>query len=157
MKKLLPIAMLALLFACNTGSDQKTTNTDSMPLDHTATKPTMDSMLPNNITSDTVEIVLPSDNTPVTRSFNKDSASIVCKVVVPAGKKMIMGELHPSNAKMNIRFNQVIAPSGKADGPFDRNLAYDINKEGTYTLIIGNNLMAEGNYKGAVELKVWAH
>lgn len=158
MKQLLPLALAAFLFACNNGPEQKTTAMDSTPIDHTGTKPMADSALPaNSSSSDTVQIILPADNTPVTRSFTKDSASIVCKVVVPAGKKMIMGELRPADAKMNIRFNQVITPGGKADGPFDRKLAYDINKEGTYTLIIGNNLMAEGKYKGGVELKIWAH
>ncbi|MBN9296590.1 MAG: hypothetical protein J0I41_06235 [Filimonas sp.] len=157
MKKLLPVASLALLFACNNGAEQKTANADSMPQDHTASKPMADSSQLANTHSDTTQIVLPSDNTPVTRTFIKDSAGIVCKVVVPAGKRMIMGELAPTNAKMNIRFNQVITPAGKADGPFDKKLAYDINKEGTYTILIGNDLMAEGDYKGKVELKIWAH
>lgn len=43
-----------------------------------------------------------------------------------------------------MRINQVILPDGSADGPFARSLKYEIKKPGIYTLIISNNLMAEG-------------
>ena len=53
-----------------------------------------------------------------------------------------------------IRINQIIFPDKTADGPFGRKLDYKIQQLGAYTLVLGNNLMAEGNPKTAFTLTV---
>ncbi len=54
----------------------------------------------------------------------------------------------------NIRFNQIRLPSGDYDGPFGRDLTYDIKSKGEVWLIIGKDQMAEGNTKGDFTVSV---
>jgi len=56
----------------------------------------------------------------------------------------------------NIRFNQIISPSGEADGPFGQDVTYDLNETGEWKFIIGGSLMEGEDYIGdfAVNLKV---
>ena len=60
--------------------------------------------------------------------------------------------IEPSEQDANIRLNQIIYPGGRADGPFGRDQKFALGKPGQYQLIIGNNLMAEGNTKEAFTL-----
>ncbi|MEP7145779.1 MAG: hypothetical protein ABI792_02085 [bacterium] len=57
----------------------------------------------------------------------------------------------------NIRFNQIIDPSGKADGPFSREMTYDFNQSGDWKLVVGeSNMLSEpyiGNYKFKIGIK----
>ncbi|TPG62874.1 hypothetical protein [Hymenobacter nivis] len=54
----------------------------------------------------------------------------------------------------NIRFNQIIDPDGQANGPLGNTVAVPAPKNGTYQLIIGHNLMAEGNAEQEFQLRV---
>ena len=53
--------------------------------------------------------------------------------------------ISPKDSTANIRFNQIIMPDGTADGPFGRDIQYDLAPNGIYTLIIDKSLMAEGS------------
>lgn len=66
----------------------------------------------------------------------------LCAVLAPTLNDAIM------------RINQVILPDGSADGPFARSLKYAIKKPGIYTLIISNNLMAEGKTTSDYDLEL---
>lgn len=48
----------------------------------------------------------------------------------------------------NIRINQIISPSGEADGPFGQSMEYDINETGEWKLVIGGSLMQGDDYSG---------
>ncbi len=57
----------------------------------------------------------------------------------------------PDDSVANIRFNQIFIPegnNGKYDGPFSRKISYPITVKGNYKLIVGENLMAEADWKG---------
>ncbi|HEX7870093.1 MAG TPA: hypothetical protein VF455_08260 [Chryseobacterium sp.] len=60
----------------------------------------------------------------------------------------------PKNNNMNIRFNQIKTPDGKYDGPFGREISYKIPKSGEVWLIIGKNLMADGEIEGDFSVRV---
>ncbi|OBW42815.1 hypothetical protein AB670_00765 [Chryseobacterium sp. MOF25P] len=60
----------------------------------------------------------------------------------------------PENNKMNIRFNQIKTPDGKYDGPFGRDISYKISSKGEVWLIIGKNLMAEGENSGHFSVRI---
>ncbi|MCX8533868.1 hypothetical protein [Chryseobacterium luquanense] len=60
----------------------------------------------------------------------------------------------PKNNNMNIRFNQIKTPDGKFDGPFGREISYKITKNGEVWLIIGKNLMADGEIEGDFSVRV---
>lgn len=57
--------------------------------------------------------------------------------------------------KANLRINQIEMPDSTLDGPFGKSLSYKIKKPGTYQLIIGESMMAEGQYSGDFEIKAW--
>jgi hypothetical protein len=48
----------------------------------------------------------------------------------------------PDKNGCNIRFNQIISPGEKADGPFGAELKYKLQTKGRYRVIIGHNMMA---------------
>lgn len=48
----------------------------------------------------------------------------------------------------NIRFNQIMTPSGETDGPFGQEIEYDLNETGTWKLIVGGSLMQGDSYDG---------
>ncbi|MCC8145848.1 MAG: hypothetical protein LIO93_05280 [Bacteroidales bacterium] len=48
----------------------------------------------------------------------------------------------------NIRFNQIVSPTGQADGPFGQDIEYDLNETGAWKLIIGGSLMQGDSYNG---------
>lgn len=54
----------------------------------------------------------------------------------------------------NIRFNQIRLPGGDYDGPFGRDITYDIKEKGEVWLIIGKSNMASGNTKGNFTVSV---
>jgi hypothetical protein len=60
----------------------------------------------------------------------------------------LKAHVKPTIGTGNIRINQIQLPDKTLDGPFGQELAYPIMKKGVYKLIIGENLMAEGNWKG---------
>lgn len=60
----------------------------------------------------------------------------------------------PQNNNMNIRFNQIRTPDGKFDGPFGREISYKIPKQGEVWLILGKNLMAEGDLIGEFSVRL---
>ncbi|MDR2886158.1 MAG: hypothetical protein LBU95_05195 [Rikenellaceae bacterium] len=52
----------------------------------------------------------------------------------------------------NVRVNQIISPSGAADGPFGRDVQYEITEDGTWTIIVAESLMNGEEYKGEFTL-----
>ncbi|MGA9212713.1 hypothetical protein [Kaistella sp.] len=79
--------------------------------------------------------------------FSTNDQQLVVKIKYFIGKK-IVGKITPKNSNMNIRFNQIKLPNGNFDGPFGREISYDIKTKGELWLIIGKSLMASGEEKG---------
>ena len=48
----------------------------------------------------------------------------------------------------NIRINQIVSPSGEADGPFGINLIYNLSETGEWKIIVAESLMNGCSYKG---------
>ena len=98
--------------------------------------------LPQN--GDSLKVRILKRSAPITCNFQvRDNGTLTARIITPGGRG-------------NIRFNQIFMPDKSADGPFDKNLNYDIKKTGLYKLIIGADLMAENPYNGefTLELKV---
>jgi len=64
-----------------------------------------------------------------TFSFRNDSSSSVFIQIIPKNK---LG---------NIRINQLISPNNEKDGPFGREINYDLTEKGLYQIRIGESLM----------------
>ena len=111
-------------------------------------------------TSKRVNTLLPGKDTLLTVDLKNNKGSVSgylngmgkhVTIVVPVKSgDSISAEIIADNTA-NIRFNQIYIPIGKAgkfEGPFSRKISYPVTVMGNYRLIVGENLMAEGNWKG---------
>jgi hypothetical protein len=48
----------------------------------------------------------------------------------------------PDKEDCNIRITSIMLPGNKTDGPFGRDLKYDLTRKGDHMLMIGHNMMA---------------
>jgi hypothetical protein len=69
-------------------------------------------------------------------------------------KPKITAKISTKQQDFNIRFNQIQLPDGKMDGPFSREITYDVPKSGEVWLIIGKNNMADGKTTGSFSVTV---
>lgn len=79
--------------------------------------------------------------------FTENDQQMIIKIKNFTGKN-IDGKIDPTNPKMNIRFNQIKLPMGDYDGPFGRDIHYDIKEKGEIWLIIAKSNMASGDVTG---------
>lgn len=62
--------------------------------------------------------------------------------------------VYPDEKNGNVRISQIIFPSGKADGPFDNTINYNLTESGNWKLIISENQMSGDPWKGDFTLKI---
>jgi biopolymer transport protein ExbD len=76
-------------------------------------------------------------------------------VVVPVqDKSKLTASLILLDTLQNIRFNQIIYPSGRSDGPFGKDISITTDENGNYTIIVAHNLMAEGGLVKEFKMQV---
>ena len=68
--------------------------------------------------------------------------------------KQVFIKLTSINNTANLRINQIISPTNKSDGPFDRDLVYHLSEKGLYQIKIGENLMQGDPFRGKYTLKL---
>lgn len=66
----------------------------------------------------------------------------------------IVGFITPEDPQMNIRFNQIKLPNGDYDGPFGREINYEIKEKGEVWLIIAKSNMASGDATGKFKIRI---
>ena len=128
----------------------------------TAPKDTTNSSLPNKAklqgsekNDSTIMISFPKDSTWVTVSGKMKGINHPITVLIPIkqGKRLSVTIL-PEDSTANIRINQIFTPSGKADGPFGRELKRTLNEQGTYKVILAENMMQGEEWKGNFKLTI---
>lgn len=85
--------------------------------------------------------------------FTKDDQEFILKIT-DFDKPTIKAKISTKEKDFNIRFNQIKLPNGDYDGPFSREITYDIKEKGEVWLIIGKSNMASGNTKGSFTVSV---
>lgn len=85
--------------------------------------------------------------------FTKDDQELVLKLTNFEQSK-IKATIATKEKDFNIRFNQIRLPNGDYDGPFGRDITYDVKEKGEVWLIIGKSNMASGNTKGHFTVSV---
>lgn len=135
MKKILSLFILLCLFACRDKRQPGRDSNDST----SAMKPVKDTNLVVNLFPDTAVAPI--------YGYVEGGKAISCYLKVSKPLR-IEAELVPLTSGLNLRFNQLFIPGGTADGPFGSTLAYNLDKSGTYRLVLAPNLMAEGQTTG---------
>ncbi|ALR31596.1 hypothetical protein ATE47_14250 [Chryseobacterium sp. IHB B 17019] len=85
--------------------------------------------------------------------FTKDDQEFILKIT-DFDKPSIKAKISTKEKDFNIRFNQIKLPNGDYDGPFGREITYEVKEKGEVWLIIGKSNMASGNTKGAFTVSV---
>ncbi|MDF2383899.1 hypothetical protein JMG10_20640 [Nostoc ellipsosporum NOK] len=144
MRQILPFFLLLGLFACR----------DKKPASPVLPDP--EAITPVKLTRDTsLTIVIAPDTSvgPVYGSVeNGKAVSCYLRIAKPV---QLQAELVALTPGLNLRFNQLFMPDGSSDGPFGNTLTYRMEKTGTYRLVLGPNLMAEGQTTGDYLLRFY--
>ncbi|MCZ2084740.1 MAG: hypothetical protein LC112_10760 [Flavobacteriales bacterium] len=83
----------------------------------------------------------------ITDEFTNSDQQMVVKIK-NFNRNNIVGKITSENPQMNIRFNQIKLANGDYDGPFGRDIKYDINQNGEIWLLIGKSNMASSDAIG---------
>lgn len=157
MKRFLIILFFALV-SCR-GTPTNTTNADTNVTTNSFDTTEIDSV--SNIEANdqpndsTINIRFPKGGTSITVTGKMKGINHPITVYIPVKQgKQLTATLIPEDSTANIRFNQIFTPDGKADGPFGRELKRELHQQGTYKLIIGENLMRGEEWKGKFSLTV---
>lgn len=128
---------------------------DSIINNAPATKEVLRTGVMRNIDGKTITREADAEQMPFTigEEFTQDNEEFILKIKnVKAGK--ISAKISPAENSQNIRFNQIKLPDSSYDGPFGREVSYDIKKDGEVWLIIGKSNMASGETKGKFSVSV---
>jgi len=96
-----------------------------------------------------------AEQLPVTlgEEFTEDGQEFTLKIT-GFSKPHIKAKISTNQKDFNIRFNQIRLPNGDYDGPFGREITYDVKEKGEVWLIIGKSNMASGNTKGSFTVSI---
>ena len=81
----------------------------------------------------------------------RDKKYFILKTDAPA---TVSARLESEDTLANLRFTQIFLPDGSADGPFGRELEYNLEKPGIYVLSVGENMMAGDPWSGDFSIEV---
>ncbi|GEN75201.1 hypothetical protein [Chryseobacterium hagamense] len=85
--------------------------------------------------------------------FTKDGQEFILKIT-NFSKQTLKAKISTDVKDFNIRFNQIKLPNGDYDGPFGREITYDVKGKGEVWLIVGKSNMASGSTKGSFTVSV---
>lgn len=102
--------------------------------------------------------VIAADQLPlhIQDEFTNDDQQLIIKIKHFSAQS-ISGTISPQSPEMNIRFNQIKLPNGDYDGPFGRDILYEIKGKGEIWLIIGKSNMASADPKGRFSVQLQSH
>jgi hypothetical protein len=162
MKGISLIILVVSFISCNSNGNKENPDSQNLPesvahknnVDTVKKNPPLDGRV-NVQQGNTINIAFAQNKNSISVDGHLDSigASVICYLAATGGQKL-KAEIEPKKNPANIRFNQIIFPDKKSDGPFGQQLEYDLTQKGSYQLIIGPSLMAENPYKGDFRLHI---
>lgn len=161
--KIIITILLVVLLACNNISENNDTisadtknDTVGYKNDAKNDKAPLESVRKESETKDsTILISFPKDSTWVAVAGKMRGINHPVTVYIPVKRgKLLTATLTSPDASANIRINQIFTPSGKADGPFGKELKQTLREQGTYKLILAENMMQGEEWKGKFNLTV---
>lgn len=173
MKNSVLLVSLLLLVSCKKTVPSQEKQTDSVIVseqssnalnsDSAKVKVNNDTLMKQNVKSDTLinkqngEAVKLVDGEKLPSTLEYEFTDKIQKLIVRItnyNKAQLKATILPESNKMNIRFNQIKLKDGQYDGPFGREISYKISGKGEVWLIIGKNLMADGENTGRFSVRI---
>lgn len=146
LKTILPVmAALLLISGCGLNSGRPGSAAEGESAPDTMPKVTDDSLI-YPVDSGIVCVNLTDGK--ATLLIHKKKDSTVYLEFENNGYKKLSATLRSEDSLANIRFTQIVLPNGEMDGPFGRDITYDLPWDGRYKLLVGENLMAGFPWKG---------
>lgn len=109
-------------------------------------------------TPDGIRVNFPVGATEVSITGKIDGMNPVTYLLNAAKGQTITGSIEAvsesGKEQGNIRFSQIISPSGSADGPFGPSIKYDLTEAGTWKLIVSENQMSGDPWTGEFKMIV---
>lgn len=103
----------------------------------------------------TIQVAFPVNDSSVVLLGELKTANQEITANVPVqDKRKLTATLLPPDSLPNIRFAQVIRPTGEADGPFGTSVSIPTPQNGTYKLRISHNLRTEAALTKEFKLRV---
>jgi hypothetical protein len=94
-------------------------------------------------------LILSATGEPLTISgFLSKPGDVVTYSIKISKMGKLIGKIKVDTQPANIRFNQIVTPTGQSDGPFGQDIEYTLTEKGIYKLLIGHSLMAENAHVG---------
>ena len=146
------LVLSLLLYACGNGNSS-TDNTSAVMTDTTVKRDTTESKKGNTIRMMKDSIVLPAFKDSIVAGAYMQGMGRHVIFLVPVQKGQVLQAALVADSTANIRINQIISASGKADGPFQKELSYKIDETGNYKIVIAENSMAADEWKGDFKIK----
>lgn len=148
------IVLVTIFWFCNNTS-QNNLKKDSMAAINHSINTQKDSIRNSEVNDSVIQIRFPADSisTSVIGKMKGMNHPISVYVDVKQGRQFT-ASISSEDSTANVRINQLITPDGKADGPFGKELKFAIHQQGTYKLLIGENLMQGDEWKGKFKLTV---
>ncbi|MCD1116035.1 hypothetical protein [Chryseobacterium turcicum] len=173
MKNSVLLISLLLIVSCKKAVSSQEKQTDSVIVseqssnalnsDSAKVKVNNDTLMKQNVKSDTLlnkqngEAVKLIDGEKLPSTLEYEFTDKIQKLIVRITnyhKAQLKATIIPENNQMNIRFNQIKLKDGQYDGPFGREISYKISGKGEVWLIIGKNLMADGENTGRFSVRI---
>lgn len=173
MKNSVLLASLLLIVSCKKAVPSQEKQTDSVIVseqssnalnsDSAKVKANNDTLMKQNIKSDTLinkqngEAVKLVDGEKLPSTLEYEFTDKIQKLIIKItnyNKTQLKATILPESNKMNIRFNQIKLRDGEYDGPFGREISYKISGKGEVWLIVGKNLMADGENTGRFSVRI---
>ncbi len=148
------IILMIIISSCNNTS-QNNINTASKSAGNDSIETQKDTISNTEINDSIIHISFPKDSTWVTVNAKMKGFNHPVIVYIPVKQgRHLTASISSDDSAANVRINQIITPGGKADGPFGRDFTFAIHQQGTYRLLIGENLMQGDEWKGEFKLTV---
>lgn len=143
--------ILISLFSCNQNNEKNISESNNL-----LSVKNDSSKSETKIVNDTVPKGLSVLSDTLVLKLAMDSANdhLIIPLKISSGKELF-ASLSSEDKHANIRISQVQLPDSTFDGPFGRDLNYNMKTAGNYKLIIGENMMAGDRWKGNFVLRVW--
>lgn len=143
------IFIVSLTCSCNSAGSSRKPDTSN---NSTATATTGNGKIVKPDTSGIVNISLNDGKGTV--KTRKDKNQTIYVTFQSEGYKKMYAQLSSRDTLSNIRFSQITMPDGKMDGPFGREMQYDLPSDGTYKLSIHENMMAGDPWSGEFKVSI---
>ncbi len=147
--------LAVLLAGCHNVNTRQGVDSTIVPSSDTTGAPVIqDTIIPVESFDTIIHIqFLPGDSAVIRGKMQGVAKPVTVLIPVEKAKQLVVAIL-PEDSIANIRINQIFTPDGKADGPFGRELTHPVRQQGTYKIVLAENMMQGNEWKGHFKLKV---